>query len=68
MHLSSPVILEKQIPKISEKQGSLSVSITGINSINASVPIFSSKSSKNLTTLAELGFCSNEKVNATLKG
>jgi len=55
LHLSSPVILEKQIPSISVKQGSLSVRITGINSIKFSVPIFSSKSSKNLITLLPLG-------------
>ena len=40
LHLSSPVILEKHIPFMSVKLGSLSVKITGINSINASVPIF----------------------------
>ena len=49
------MILEKQIPSISVKQGSLSVKMTGINSIKLFVPIFVSKSSKNLTTLLELG-------------
>lgn len=55
LHLSSPVILEKQIPSISVKLGSLSVKITGINSLNVSIPICSSNLSKNSTTLAELG-------------
>ena len=50
------MILEKHIPIISEKHGSLSVRIAGINSINALVPIFSSKSSKNFTTFWEVGF------------
>ena len=40
---------------MSLKQGSLSVKITGIKSMNVSVPIVSSKSSKNLTTYLELG-------------
>ena len=56
LHLSSPVILEKHIPSISLKQGSLSVKITGIKSMNASVPIVSSRSSKNLTTFLEFGW------------
>ena len=50
LHLSSPVILEKQIPSMSLKQGSLSVKITGIKSMNVSVPNVTSKSSKKLTT------------------
>lgn len=59
LHLSSPVIFEKQIPLISVKLGSLSVKITGINSIKAFVPILSSKSSKNSTTFSWLGFLLN---------
>ena len=55
LHLSSPVILEKQMPSMSVKQGSLSVKITGINSMKLFVPIFSSNSSKYLTILFELG-------------
>ena len=54
LHLSSSVILEKQISSISVKQGFLSVKITGINWVKLFVPILSSKSSKNLTTLFEL--------------
>ena len=55
LHLSSPVILEKHIPSISAKLGSLSVNITGINSLNALIPIYSSSLSKNSTTLEESG-------------
>ena len=67
LHLSSPVILEKHIPSISLKQGSLSVKITGIKSINASVPIVSSKSSKNFTTFSWLGlFIKSNKTNNKL--
>lgn len=64
MHLSSPVIFEKQMPLISEKAGSLSVRITDINSIKASVPIEFSKSSKNLTTFDESGFVIISKINS----
>ena len=40
---------------MSVKQGSLSVRMTGINSIKLFVPIFFSNSSKNFITLLELG-------------
>ena len=50
------------MPSISEKFGSLSVSITGINSLNALIPILSSISSKNLTTFSELGFLIKSKI------
>ena len=49
------MILEKQIPSISEKFGSLSVRITGNKALKASIPILSSSLSKNATTLLELG-------------
>ena len=56
LHLSSPVILEKQMPVMSVKHGSLSVKITGINSKNVLIPILSYNSSKNSTTFSSLGF------------
>ena len=40
---------------MSLKQGSLSVKITGIKSLKASVPIIFSKLSKNSTTFLEFG-------------
>ena len=67
LHLSSPVILEKQIPSISLKQGSLSVKITGIKSLKASIPIVVSNLSKNSTTFLEFGlFIISNKVKCTL--
>ena len=47
---------EKHIPSMSVKFGSLSVRITGIISLKASIPILSSILSKNSTTFVELGF------------
>ena len=60
------MIFEKQIPSISLKQGSLSVKMTGIKSLKDSVPILSSKSSKNSTTFLEFGlFMISNKVKCT---
>lgn len=51
---------------MSLKQGSLSVKITGIKSLNASVPIILSKLSKNSTIFLEFGlFIISNKVKCT---
>ena len=55
------------MPSISAKLGSLSVKMTGINSLNVLVPSISSNLSKNSTTFSELGFYTiSSKVNCKL--